>query len=133
MAKGFRICAETLPAWSDGLCLCEWGDKGEIFFVVSADDAVGAYWSEAYWFNLATAAEALASVPPQHTVALTISLNRLLDQLRADARERGVELPRKFTPQGGTEEWFQWRALIEGPKRAAQMRALLKAKGVRRT
>jgi hypothetical protein len=123
-AKAARITVQTTPAWSDGVCLCEWGDRGEIFFVVSADDAA----SDAYWFNLATADKVLASVPPQRPVALAINLNSLLAQLRADACERGVDLPPKFTPKGGTEAWIQWRSLIEGPKRAAQLRAMLKGK-----
>ena len=31
-----------------------------------------------------------------------------------DAKARGVELPEKFTPKGGTESYFAWRAELEG-------------------
>jgi hypothetical protein len=110
-----HLTRTTRPVWTDGVCLDEWGGRGPIILVVSPD-GVGHLATESQWKKV---------VRSIRRAAVAVNLTELVAELRADAKERGIELPEKFTPEGGTESYFAWRAELEGFERAELMRAAL--------
>jgi hypothetical protein len=118
VAKASGIVARSLPAWSDAVCLIETGDQREIFLVVSVLDA------NRYQIGVGQLKTEVAKVPPTAKSLPVVSLNKLLAQLRKDAKERGIELPERLTPPLGTFEYVQWRAQFDSPEHLAMARAL---------
>jgi hypothetical protein len=116
VADAAQLTRATRAIWTDGVCMDEWGTKGPIIFVVSPE-GVGHLATESQWKRL---------VRSIRRAAIAINLTDLLAELRADAKARGIALPDRFTPKGGTESYFAWRAELEGFERAERMRAALK-------
>jgi hypothetical protein len=107
------LTADTWPMWSDGVSVAETFPGGERpadehIYLVIID--VG---DDAYVARIGGLDGALKDLPTNTRVVHAVSIDRLLADLRAEAKAAGVPLPDRLAPAFGSPEYLEWRKTID--------------------
>jgi hypothetical protein len=118
--EAVKLTADTWPLWSDGVALAETYPGGERpareqIYLVIAD------LGDEYASRIGGLADLVKDLPAETSVIHGVSIDRLLAELRADAKARGVVLPDRLAPAFGSPEYVRWRESIDDDPRQIEV------------
>jgi hypothetical protein len=106
-----RMTTGLFPTWAEAVAACEGlePEEREAVFLILIDAG-----GDDYIVRWGPLNAQLVNLPEGTRTIRTISIGRIITELRADAEKAGVELPEQFTPRFGTPEFMAWIEAIGG-------------------
>lgn len=120
-----RLVVDLWPDWSDGVCVAEIALAAERPIDKQVHLVIADLGDE-YFTKVCDLASALKAIPSSAKTIHAVSIERLLIDLRTDAKVKGVALPERLTPVFKSAEYVAWRETVGDPREIEMLHAFVK-------